>query len=85
MLLGDVPLIQPETIERLRDAAGDGMALLTTVLRNPTGYGRILRQRGRIVAIVEQKDATEGKSRFVKLIRASCFSRRRVFRGGSLN
>ena len=61
MLLGDVPLIQPETIERLRDAAGDGMALLTTVLRNPTGYGRILRQRGRIVAIVEQKDATEGQ------------------------
>ena len=61
VLLGDVPLIQPETIERLRDAAGDGMALLTTVLRNPTGYGRILRQRGRIVAIVEQKDATEGQ------------------------
>ncbi len=61
VLLGDVPLIQTETIERLRDAAGDGMALLTTVLRNPTGYGRILRQRGRIVAIVEQKDATEGQ------------------------
>lgn len=37
------------------------MALLTAVLRNPTGYGRILRQRGRIVAIVEQKDATEGQ------------------------
>ena len=61
VLLGDVPLIQPETIARLRDAAGDGMALLTAVLRNPTGYGRILRQRGRIVAIVEQKDATEGQ------------------------
>lgn len=61
VLLGDVPLIQQETIERLCDAAGDGMALLTTVLRNPTGYGRILRQRGRIVAIVEQKDATEGQ------------------------
>ena len=37
------------------------MAILTTVLRNPTGYGRILRQKGRIVAIVEQKDATEGQ------------------------
>ena len=31
VLLGDVPLIQPETIARLRDAAGDGMALLTAV------------------------------------------------------
>ena len=61
VLLGDVPLIQPETIERLTSVAGDGMAILTTVLRNPTGYGRILRQKGRIVAIVEQKDATEGQ------------------------
>lgn len=61
VLLGDVPLIQPETIDRLIEVAGDGMALLTTVLRNPTGYGRILRQKGRIVAIVEQKDATEGQ------------------------
>jgi len=61
VLLGDVPLIQTETIDRLVAVAGDGMALLTTVLRNPTGYGRILRQKGRIVAIVEQKDATEGQ------------------------
>lgn len=61
VLLGDVPLVQPETIDRLCRVAGDGMAILTTVLRNPTGYGRILRQRGRIVAIVEQKDATEGQ------------------------
>lgn len=61
VLLGDVPLIQPETIDRLVEVGADGMALLTTVLRNPTGYGRILRQKGRIVAIVEQKDATEGQ------------------------
>ena len=61
VLLGDVPLIRPQTIERLKAIAGDGMAILTTVMRNPTGYGRILRQKGRIVAIVEQKDATEGQ------------------------
>ena len=61
VLLGDVPLVQPETVDRLCRVAGDGMAILTTVLRNPTGYGRILRQKGRIVAIVEQKDATEGQ------------------------
>lgn len=61
VLLGDVPLVQPETVDRLCRVADDGMAILTTVLRNPTGYGRILRQRGRIVAIVEQKDATEGQ------------------------
>ena len=53
VLLGDVPLVQPETIARLAEVAGDSMAILTTVLRNPSGYGRILRQKGRIVAIVE--------------------------------
>ena len=66
VLLGDVPLIQPETIERLRSVAGDGMAILTTVLRNPFGYGRILRQKGRIVAIVRSSSRRmrpKGRSR----------------------
>ena len=85
VLLGDVPLVQPETIERLLTAAGDGMAILTTVLRNPTGYGRILRQKGRIVAIVEQKDATEAKSKSEKSTPASCCFRQRACRGGFPN
>ena len=35
----------------------NGIALLTVKLDNPTGYGRIIRENGRVIAIVEQKDA----------------------------
>ncbi|MDB1122577.1 bifunctional UDP-N-acetylglucosamine diphosphorylase/glucosamine-1-phosphate N-acetyltransferase GlmU [Vibrio algarum] len=60
VLYGDVPLISSETLESLIDAQPiGGIALLTVVLDNPTGYGRIVRKNGPVVAIVEQKDATE--------------------------
>ena len=59
MLYGDVPLISPETLQRLRSAKPEGgIALLTVILDNPTGYGRIIREKGSVVGIVEQKDAT---------------------------
>ncbi|MGY4677711.1 bifunctional UDP-N-acetylglucosamine diphosphorylase/glucosamine-1-phosphate N-acetyltransferase GlmU [Pasteurella sp. P03HT] len=58
MLYGDGPLITPETLQKLIAAKPDnGIALLTVVLDNPTGYGRIVREQGQVVAIVEQKDA----------------------------
>jgi bifunctional UDP-N-acetylglucosamine pyrophosphorylase/glucosamine-1-phosphate N-acetyltransferase len=60
VLYGDVPLISTETIENLLDAQpSSGIALLTVVLENPMGYGRIVRKNGPVVAIVEQKDATD--------------------------
>ena len=60
ILYGDVPLISSETLENLLDAQPDGgIALLTVVLDDPTGYGRIVRRNGPVVAIVEQKDASE--------------------------
>ncbi|WP_353495203.1 bifunctional UDP-N-acetylglucosamine diphosphorylase/glucosamine-1-phosphate N-acetyltransferase GlmU [Vibrio cholerae] len=60
VLYGDVPLISEDTIESLLEAQPtDGIALLTVVLEDPTGYGRIVRKRGPVVAIVEQKDASE--------------------------
>ncbi|PSU29566.1 bifunctional UDP-N-acetylglucosamine diphosphorylase/glucosamine-1-phosphate N-acetyltransferase GlmU [Photobacterium lutimaris] len=60
ILYGDVPLISNETLENLLDAQPDGgIALLTVVLDDPTGYGRIVRRNGPVVAIVEQKDASE--------------------------
>lgn len=58
MLYGDAPLISKETLETLIAAKPqNGIALLTVELENPTGYGRIIRQNGSVVAIVEQKDA----------------------------
>ena len=58
MLYGDAPLITKGTLEKLIAAKPEkGIALLTVVLDNPTGYGRILRENGNVVGIVEQKDA----------------------------
>lgn len=60
ILYGDVPLISAETLENLLDAQpSGGIALLTVVLDDPMGYGRIVRRNGPVVAIVEQKDASE--------------------------
>ena len=59
VLYGDVPLIASSTLRRLVDSAGaDKLAVLTVTLPDPTGYGRIVRESGQIVRIVEQKDAS---------------------------
>jgi bifunctional UDP-N-acetylglucosamine pyrophosphorylase / glucosamine-1-phosphate N-acetyltransferase len=66
MLSGDVPLLRPATVGRLishhleRKAAA---TVLTTILRPPTGYGRILRLDGEIARIVEERDATTAERR----------------------
>ncbi len=58
VLYGDVPLMRPQTLERLRSAAGPGLSVLTVDLRDPTGYGRIVRESGLVKRIVEERDAT---------------------------
>jgi bifunctional UDP-N-acetylglucosamine pyrophosphorylase/glucosamine-1-phosphate N-acetyltransferase len=64
VLYGDVPLIRTETLRQLIDAAGaKAMSLLTVLLEDPTGYGRIVRKRGAIQKIVEQKDASKAQLR----------------------
>ena len=57
---GDVPLIKAETLQRLADSLENAdLSILTTLLANPTGYGRIVRKEGAVHCIVEEKDATE--------------------------
>lgn len=60
ILYGDVPLLKLSTIEKLiADAGSNALALLTVVLSNPTGYGRIVRDSdNRVLKIVEEKDAS---------------------------
>jgi bifunctional UDP-N-acetylglucosamine pyrophosphorylase/glucosamine-1-phosphate N-acetyltransferase len=59
VLYGDVPLISSATLAGLVDAAAGGrLALLTQVLDDPTGYGRIVKDAsGAVRRIVEEKDA----------------------------
>lgn len=59
ILYGDVPLIQTSTLEALLAARPEnGVAILTVNLANPMGYGRIVREQGKVIGIIEQKDAT---------------------------
>jgi len=69
VLSGDAPLIQPRTIERLRDfhfAQAPAMTILTARLHDPTGYGRVIRKSAssaEVRAIVEEKSATPAQKK----------------------
>ena len=87
VLSGDVPMIRPATLAGLirqhRNHRGKGAActLLTVRLKDPTGYGRVIRdQEGRFERIVEQKDATDVE-REIGEINAGiyCFDTRKLF------
>ena len=57
VLYGDVPLTRAETLEQMLGGAKD-LRLLTAVLDDPAGYGRIVRDtKGAVTHIVEEKDA----------------------------
>ncbi len=60
ILYGDVPLISSSTLQNLLATKPEnGIALLTVVLDNPTGYGRILKEGENVIGIREHKDASE--------------------------
>jgi bifunctional UDP-N-acetylglucosamine pyrophosphorylase/glucosamine-1-phosphate N-acetyltransferase len=60
ILNGDVPLIKADTLEKLvKNVSYNNIALLTVNLKNPAGYGRIVRENGKVIAIVEDKDASD--------------------------
>jgi bifunctional UDP-N-acetylglucosamine pyrophosphorylase/glucosamine-1-phosphate N-acetyltransferase len=59
ILYADVPLVRPDTLKRLLDAARDGLAVMTAELGDATGYGRIVRlPSGDLARIVEHGDAS---------------------------
>jgi len=63
VLYGDIPLIEAETLNRLvADSADTELGVLTMTLPDPTGYGRVVRdKRGHVLRVVEQKDASEAE------------------------
>ncbi|MGP1870991.1 MAG: bifunctional UDP-N-acetylglucosamine diphosphorylase/glucosamine-1-phosphate N-acetyltransferase GlmU [Arsenophonus sp.] len=64
ILYGDSPLITKETLEQLIKSKPDrGIGLLTAIVNDPKGYGRIIRRKNEIIAIIEQKDLTEEQNK----------------------
>ena len=60
ILYGDVPMIGASSLARLVSlASGNKLGILTVEMQNPAGYGRIIRENGKISRIVEQKDGNE--------------------------
>lgn len=69
VLYGDVPLIKSDTLTRLLNEANNtGIAVLTLVTPNPHGLGRMIRDStGEIIAIVEEKDASEAQRKISEI------------------
>jgi len=59
ILYGDVPMVEAATLRRLIEAAGENaIGVLSVRMKDPTGYGRVIRDRaGNVARIVEHKDA----------------------------
>ncbi|WP_333638573.1 bifunctional UDP-N-acetylglucosamine diphosphorylase/glucosamine-1-phosphate N-acetyltransferase GlmU [Tissierella praeacuta] len=71
ILYGDTPLITESTIDELINYHSKNQfkaTVLTAILDNPTGYGRIIREdTGDILKIVEQKDASEEEKKIKEI------------------
>jgi bifunctional UDP-N-acetylglucosamine pyrophosphorylase/glucosamine-1-phosphate N-acetyltransferase len=70
VLPGDVPLLGADSVERLlthHRVTGAAATLLTAVVDAPAGYGRVLRQRGRVARIVEERDATDDQKKIAEI------------------
>jgi bifunctional UDP-N-acetylglucosamine pyrophosphorylase/glucosamine-1-phosphate N-acetyltransferase len=86
VLSGDVPLLTAETIRQMQAAHlrhGGAMTLLSTDFQDPTGYGRIIRRKGKgdeVEQIVEEKQATAAQKK-IKEINAGiyAFDARKLF------
>ena len=66
LLSGDVPLLRPATLQELvgtHRGANAAATVVTATVERPYGYGRVVRSRGRIVRIVEERDASPGQRR----------------------
>jgi bifunctional UDP-N-acetylglucosamine pyrophosphorylase/glucosamine-1-phosphate N-acetyltransferase len=83
VLPGDMPLLSADSVERLvshHRATGAAATVLTAVLDQPFGYGRVLRQRGRVARIVEERDATDDQKKVTEVnTSVYCFDGRRLW------
>ncbi len=87
ILCGDTPLLKSETLVDMCNkhmASGASLTLMTTLLKDPTNYGRILSgDKGEVIGIVEQKDATAEQLK-IQEINAGIYCASREFLFGAL-
>lgn len=84
---GDVPCIQPETLEQLyQEAEGSSLVLLSALLEDGAHYGRIVRdENGDFEKIVEAKDCTEEQKKICEInTGVYCFDNQDLFGALSL-
>jgi bifunctional UDP-N-acetylglucosamine pyrophosphorylase/glucosamine-1-phosphate N-acetyltransferase len=68
ILFGDVPLLRPQTLTMLFDGCRQGeVGVLTVVMDNPFGYGRIIRENGSVVRSVEERDANDDEKAITEI------------------
>ncbi|PWL18979.1 bifunctional UDP-N-acetylglucosamine diphosphorylase/glucosamine-1-phosphate N-acetyltransferase GlmU [Falsochrobactrum shanghaiense] len=65
IVFGDTPLIEAQSLQAARAKLADGADVVVIGFRpdNPHGYGRLIEENGRLVAIVEEKEATEDQKK----------------------
>jgi len=84
VLNGDTPLVRTETLRQLLSyhrERGAAATVLTAIVDDPTGYGRIIRdESGDVRRIVEEKDATLGQKKVCEISTGIfCFDNRKLF------
>ncbi len=71
VLCGDTPLISADTLRMLHEAhrkAGNGVTVLSAIMEDPHGYGRIIRDaEGHFLRITEDKDCTEEEKKVCEI------------------
>ena len=68
VLYGDVPLIKESTLKQLISNTEDSLAILTTVIDKPFGYGRVKKNdNGYAISIIEEKDASEDERKIKEI------------------
>ena len=88
VLVGDAPLLRPETLRELlhgHAASGAAATVLTTKLENPHGYGRVIRlgpaRNNRVREIVEERVATPAQRKIQEINSGIiCFSRPKLLK-----
>lgn len=82
VLCGDTPLLKETTLKKLYDYHRESKAvttILTSFYENPFGYGRVVKENGRVIGIIEEKEATD-EVKAIKEVNAGvyCFEAREL-------